>query len=263
MAQVGEREARAFYHPGEPIRVEPTDRWIRVKFNGRFVADSKRALLVHTDGQTPSYYFPKVDVRMELTEPSDKVASYPHKGKTVHRHLRVGDRRADNALLEHPEAPEEYPALRYAVTFKWNSVDAWFEEEAQIFVHPRDPYKRVDVLESSRHVRVEIGGVTVADSERPYLLFETGLPTRYYLPAADVRMDLLEPSDHQTACPYKGQASYYNVVLADEVYSNYVWYYPDPVPEQSKIEGLLCFYNEKVDLSVDGELQERPETPFS
>jgi uncharacterized protein (DUF427 family) len=142
-------------------------------------------------------------------------------------------------------------------------MDSWFEEDDEVFVHPRDPYHRVDVLNSSRHVKVVVEGEVVAETHRPRLLFETGLPTRYYFPKLDVRLELLEPTDSVTACPYKGQARYWSVRVGDHVVKDLVWSYPTTIPECPKIENLLSFYNEKVDLYVDGELQVRPKTPWS
>jgi uncharacterized protein (DUF427 family) len=121
----------------------------------------------------------------------------------------------------------------------------------------------MDVMPSSRYVRVEVNGVTVAESYRPHLLFETSLPTRYYLPREDVRMECLIPSEKTSRCPYKGIAEYWSVQVGDAVLEDVVWSYPDPIPENPKIAGLLCFYNEKVNLYVDGELQARPVTPWS
>src|SRR5262249_34978074 len=141
--------------------------------------------------------------------------------------------------------------------------DQWFEEDEEIYIHPRDPYTRVEILASSRRVQVEIDGVQVADSVRPRLLFETGLPVRYYLPKTDVRMDLLSPSATPTGCPYKGEASYYDITVDGTVYPDHVWWYPTPLPESQKIIGLVAFYNEKVDIIVDGERLERPKTHFS
>ncbi len=132
-----------------------------------------------------------------------------------------------------------------------------------MFRHPRDPYHRVDVLGSSRHVQVRVGGVLIAESRRPRLLFETGLPVRYYLPKLDVRLDLLTPSPTRTRCPYKGEAVYWSVQAAGDVYENIVWSYPAPIPETPKIENLLAFFNEKTDIVVDGVAQERPVTRWS
>ena len=137
-------------------------------------------------------------------------------------------------------------------------MEAWYEEEEQIFKHPRDPYHRVDVVESSRHIRVEIGGQTVAESRRPRLLFETGLPTRYYLPVEDVRMDLLEATETTSVCPYKGQASYWRLA-GDPAGRDVAWSYQNPIPECPRIKGLISFFNERVDaLHVDDELQPKP-----
>lgn len=245
------------------VRAEPSPRWIRVLFDGDFVADSKRALLVHSQGRPPVYYFPADDVRTDQLEKSDKVAHFPGLGEAQYWTFRSADRTAENVAFSHPNPPDERPELRDHFAFKWDEMDAWFEEDQQVFVHARDPYTRVDVLPSSRHVRVEVEGVRVAESLRPYLLFETGLPTRYYLPRLDVRMDLLEPSDTHTVCPYKGTASYYSLRIGDRLYRDLIWTYPDPVPECPKIANLLAFFNEKVDLIVDGELQARPKTVWS
>jgi uncharacterized protein (DUF427 family) len=137
-------------------------------------------------------------------------------------------------------------------------MDAWFEEDEQVFTHPRDPYTRVDILPSSRHVRIEVGGVTIAESSRPTLVFETGLPTRYYLPKTHVRMDLLTPTETVSHCPYKGDAEYWSLDLGGETYPDLAWSYRTPLPESQKLIGLVAFYDEKVDLHVDGVLQSRP-----
>jgi len=168
---------------------------------------------------------------------------------------------ADGAALRYPDSPIE--SLRDLVRLDWNSMSEWFEEDEPVYTHPRDPYSRVDILASSRHVRVEVDGMTVADSRQPRILFETGLPTRYYLPLTDLRMDLLRPSGTQTHCPYKGTAGYWSVDTGQAVHSDIVWIYRMPLPESQKIAGLACFYNEKVDIYLDGELQERPRTHFS
>ena len=132
-----------------------------------------------------------------------------------------------------------------------------------MYVHPRDPYKRVDILASSRHVEVSVDGVKVADSQQPRILFETGLPPRYYLPMTDVRLDLLRRSRQETHCPYKGTAGYWDVVIGDTVHEGLAWEYRTPLPESQKIAGLIAFFDERVDVTVDGVRQERPRTPFN
>jgi uncharacterized protein (DUF427 family) len=248
--------------PGMRPAVAPTERWVRVRFAGEVVADSRRALLLRQYGgtaQLPTYYFPQQDVRMDALVPGDVADG----GEVAWRTVRVGDRAERNAAWIAVAPPAPLAALAGHVSFSWGKMDAWFEEEEEIFVHARDPEKRVDVLPSSRHVRVVIGGETVADTRRPRLLFETSLPTRYYIPREDVRMDLLEPTGLRTRCPYKGIASYWTARAGGRVAQNIVWSYPEPIPECPKIEGLLCFFNEHVDLFVDGELQPRPITPWS
>ena len=174
----------------------------------------------------------------------------------------AGDQVIEKAAWAYQDPPAERAALAGHITFAWNKGLRWYEEEEEVFVHARDPHKRVDTMRSSRHVKVVINGETVAESRRPTLLFETALPVRYYLPPKDVRQDLLEPSALTSRCPYKGIASYWSVRTGDAVKKNVVWSYRDPIRENPKIKGLLCFFNERVDLYVDGELQERPDTPW-
>lgn len=237
---------------------EPSQRWVRVQFGDEFVADSKNALLVWEGGYRIGYYFPREDVRTDLLEETGRGG----KGRETW-HVKVGDRVAENAASSYTEAPEGLEGVKGYIGFRWHKMDHWYEEDEEITVHPRDPYHRVDTVPSSRHIKVVVDRVTVAESKRPFLLFETGLPTRYYLPAADIKMDLLEATDTQTACPYKGVASYWSVNLGDDVHKDIVWGYPDPIEESPKIKNLYSFYNEKVDIYVDGELEGRPETAWS
>jgi uncharacterized protein (DUF427 family) len=245
--------------------VEPTARWVRVRFGGNIIADSKRALLLIQYGprRLPTYYFPQADVLMEALEPMEPETPGPQTEGFIYCRVRVGDQVANRAAWIYQDPPAGLAALQGYVSFDWGRMEAWYEEEEQIFVHARDPHKRVDVLASSRHVRVEIAGETLAETHRPFLLFETNLPTRYYIPAGDVRMDLLEPTGVATRCPYKGVASYWSATVGDKILTNVVWSYPDPIPENPRIKGLLCFFNERVDLYVDGDLQSRPRTPWS
>ena len=150
------------------------------------------------------------------------------------------------------------------MAFYWNKMNHWYEEDEEVFVHARDPYRRVDCLPSSRHVQVVVDGEIVADSRRGTFLFETGMPTRYYLPIADTRLELLSASRYISGCPYKGIASYYHLTVNGKRHENMVWYYPDPVHEADRIKGLVCFYNEFADrILVDGIEQPRPVTASS
>jgi uncharacterized protein (DUF427 family) len=156
------------------------------------------------------------------------------------------------------------PPIADHMAFYWNKMNHWYEEDEEVFVHARDPFRRLDILPSSRHVQVFVDGESVADSRRATFLFETGMPTRYYLPISDTRLELLSPSRYISRCPYKGIASYYHVTIRGNRHENMVWYYPDPVNEARRIQGLVCFYDEFVDrILIDGVEQKRPATASS
>jgi uncharacterized protein (DUF427 family) len=246
-----------------PIQVEPSGRRVRVFFSGVAIADSKDMMLLLEHGHLPVYYFPVKDVRTDLLEATSKSTRCPHKGQASYWSIKVGERVAENAVWAYLEPIPQAAAIKDHMAFYWHKADAWFEEDDEVYLHPRDPYKRVDVLNSSRHVRIEVGGETVAETTRPRLLFETGLPTRYYIPKLDVRMDLLAPTDTKTRCPYKGQASYWTLNAGEIKLEDVAWSYPEPIPECPKIENLISFFNERVDIYVDGELQPRPKTHWS
>ena len=245
------------------VRIEPSHRRVRVRTGGEWIADTTRPLLMLEEGLTPVYYLPKADVRMELFEPTAKRTRCDTKGEASYYTLRLGDRVEQSVAWSYEQPIAGQEQLAEHISLYWGRMDQWFEEDDEVFVHARDPYKRINTLHSSRHVRVEVAGEVVAETRRPVLLFETGLPTRYYIPQQDVRLELLETSESHTQCPYKGIASYHSVRAGGELYRDIVWHYPFPLTECPKIEGLLAFYNEKVDLYVDGELEERPRTPFS
>lgn len=242
---------------------ETTQRRIRAEFGGQVIADSKRAMLMRESGHELHYYFPEADVRMDLLVATDHITHSGYKGDAHHWTVKVGEREAENAAWAYPEVKEGRPDMRGYVAFGWKAMDHWYEEDEEVFVHPRDPYHRVDTILSSRHIRVVVNGETIAETHRPHLLFETGLPTRYYIPQEDIRMDLLTPTETHTACPYKGTASYWSIKASNQVYKDLVWGYLDPIPETPKIKGLLAFYNEKLDIYVDGELEGKPRTVWS
>jgi uncharacterized protein (DUF427 family) len=239
--------------------VEPTPRRIRVRLGDELVADSTRALLLvqYRVGGLPTYYLPSKDV---LSGALVDETIGPGGQRTWA--VRAGRKRAEGAAWTHENPTGPVAALADHVTFSWRQLE-WYEEDERVVVHARDPYARVDTLHSSRRVQVLIAGEQVADSVRPLLLFETHLPTRYYLPFGDVRTELLEASDTVTVCPYKGRARYWSLRVGDTVVPDAVWSYPDPIPENPKIRDLLCFYNERVDLIVNGEALERPISPWA
>jgi len=236
---------------GGKVRVEACAKRVRAYLGGDLVVDTMRPLLVWEVRYYPTYYVPADDVRARL-EPTDDSDVYD----VVTEHAT-----AARAARRFPNSPN--PELREAVRLEWSAMTEWLEEDEPVYTHARDPYTRVDVLASSRHVRVELDGVVLAESRSPRILFETGLPPRYYLPLSDLRVDLLRPSSRQTHCPYKGTAGYWSVEVNGVVHPDLVWIYRTPLPESQKIAGLACFYNERVDLVVDGVAVERPRTPFS
>ena len=242
------------------VRVEQGAKRVRAYLAGRLVADTMHPFLVWEIPYYPAYYLPLADVLAEL-EPTGKTEHSPSRGEATVYDVRVEGAVAEGAAKRYLDSP--LTALRDLVRIDWPAMDEWLEEDEPVYTHPRDPYKRVDILASSRHVRVEVDGVTVADSVRPHILFETGLPPRYYLPLPDVRAELLVPSDTSSHCPYKGTAGYWSVDTGRGVHPDLVWIYRAPLPESQKVAGLACFYNEKVDLYLDGELQPRPRSHFS
>ncbi|MDP9022459.1 MAG: DUF427 domain-containing protein [Actinomycetota bacterium] len=263
----GDRPAGRFnFDPGAPRRVlylEDRPGRIRVEFVGETVVDTIRAKMLHESGLTPVYYFPRADVRTDLLAVSDRTTHCPAKGDARYWDISVGDRVAEDAVWSYPDPIDPAAGLAGHLAFVWDAVDAWYHEDERIHVHPIDPYHRVDVRRSSRRVVVRVGDVVVAESRRPLLLFETGLPIRYYLPPEDVRRDVLVPSATVTHCPYKGEATYHHVDVGGERHEDVVWSYRAPLHDAAPVAGHLSFFNERVDLEVDGEPQGRPRTRWS
>lgn len=243
------------------VRVEPGAKRIRVFVAGVAIVDTVHPLYVWEAPYYPAYYLPLADVRTDLLVPTETVKHSPSRGDAVHFTVNVdGEERVDS-VWQYRDAPIE--ALRDHVRLDWDAMDAWFEEDEEVFTHARSPYTRVDILPTSRQVRVEVNGVVLADSPRTLVLFETGLPARWYIPKVDVRMDLLVATHTESHCPYKGRAEYWSARVGDHVEDDIVWSYPTPLPESERVAGYLAFFDERVDLIVDGERQDRPKTRFS
>jgi len=259
------------------LRYEPTEKRIRGTLGGTTVVDSTSALLVWEPKRVvPTYAVPAADVAAELIpsgERIDEPAGIPAMGAP-----QLGDRPVLDPSIPfavHTTTGEPLtaraggaeaaafrpsdPALDGYVLLEFEAFDAWYEEDEPNVAHPRDPFHRIDIVHSSRHVLVELDGATLAESTRPCLLFEPPLPVRCYLPRDDVRMDLLAPSETRTACAYKGQASYLSTATDDDV----AWYYPEPLREAAEVTGRIAFFNERADVVIDGERRERPVTPWS
>ena len=241
--------------------VERVPRRVRGFLAGETVFDTTRARYVWEWPPYPQYYIPLADVRSEFLVRERDAQSSKH--GTFERHaLRVGETARPHAARVFTDSPLD--GVAGTVRFEWKALDAWFEEDEQVFVHPRNPYSRVDALRSHRTVRVELEGVVLAESVSPVMVFETGLPTRYYLDRTDVHFEHLIASDTVTECPYKGTTSgYWSARVGDAIKPDIAWAYDFPTRQLLPIAGLVAFYNERVDIVLDGQALERPKTHFS
>jgi uncharacterized protein (DUF427 family) len=233
------------------LRYEPIAQRVRGELAGQTVVDSKDVWLYWEPGRhVPGWCFSRADVRADVlrsVEPRERERS-----AAVTEVFDIGDRERVAWVFADPD-------LEGRVAIDYYRLDRWFEEDEQVVGHPRDPFKRVDTRRSSRHVRVHLDGELVADSSRPLLLFETGLPVRYYLPPEDVRTDLFGQSATRTLCAYKGEASYLSFGGDGEA----AWFYPDPLADNAAIRHQISFFNERAAIEVDGVRLETPETPWS
>ena len=252
------------------LRRELLPRRLRAELGGSTVVDTSRGMLVWEPRRVvPTYAVPVGDIAGTVqadpdgqVTPPDSPMLFPNAPFTAHTTpgepvlVSVGDRTA-KGFKPADGGLDGYVELDFA------DFDAWYEEDEHRIGHPRDPYKRIDVLPSSRHIRIERDGVVLAETDRARLLFETSLPIRYYLPAEDVRVPLRD-SGLRTICAYKGEASYKSVEMPDgTVLDDVIWYYPDPLNDAVPVRDLVAFYDEKVDVVVDGVRRGRPRTEWS
>ena len=244
--------------PDHLLYFEDNPRRIRAIFADQTVADSTQVKLLHESGRLPVYYFPEADVRGDVLERSERTETSPGKGTATYWSVTVDDRTAPDAAWSWSA-----PLLAGHVTLDWDSMDEWFAEDEQLFGHPRDPYKRIDVHKSSRHVRVSLEGVELADTRRAKILFETSLPPRYYIPPGDVRTELLVASKTKTRCAYKGSTTHWSARVGERIVDDVVWSYPEPQHDAEPVRDMLCFYDERVEIEVDGVRQARPRTQWS
>lgn len=234
------------------LRLEDSPRRVRVQFNGEIIADSERMKLL-LGKRTPVYFFQRDDVNMAALTPTahidtDKI------GERCFWDVTIGDNTVANAAYSYLNIPDTDIDLGNHITFVWDAMDAWFEE-AEAILKPQDPYHRVDVRRAERNIRVEIDGVTVANTNTPFVLYETGLRPRFYIPEADVNFAVLTPSDTSTICQYKGIANYWSVTVRGTTHADIAWGYAAPYPSALPVKGTVCFYNEKVDTYIDGQLE--------
>jgi len=241
--------------------VEPAPRRVRATLGGQTVFDTVGALYVFEWPFYPQYYVPVGDVDRSLLVDEGRSRDLK-RGRAQRYGLQVGALTRPGCANLFTES--NVAGLTGTVRFDWDALDHWFEEEEEVFVHPRNPYVRVDALRSTRHVRVELHGVVLAETASPVLVFETGLPTRYYVNRTEIDERHLVPSDTTSRCPYKGTASaYWTADVGGTRQPDIAWSYVFPTRELLPIAGLVAFYNEKVDLVVDGRRLVRPTTHFS
>ncbi len=240
--------------------VAPVPRRIRGVKGGETFLDSVRALYVWEWAHYPQYYVPKADVRIDAFVEGTAIST--PQGDARHLEFKSGgiERRPAGRII----TVSKLPGLEETVRLEWSALDHWFEEDEEVFVHPRSPYKRVDALRSNRRVRVELDGVVLAEAPACVMAFETGLPTRYYVDLTNVHMRLLRPSSTRSQCPYKGiTGGYWSAEVNGKMVEDIAWTYLFTTAAMEPIAGLLAFLNEKVDIFIDGELQARPVTHFS
>jgi uncharacterized protein (DUF427 family) len=241
--------------PAHRILVHEVGKRVRIAFGGETVVDTTGAKMLHESNMLPVYYVPREDVRSDVLERTDHSTHCPFKGDASYWSLRVGDEVAENAVWGYEQPNEELPVLDGLVALYLDRMDAVYEEDEEIIGHPRDPFHRVDVRRSGRRVRVLAGAEVLADTTRAAGVFETGLPTRWYIPTDDVKMDRLSASDTTTVCPYKGVASYWSFEGAPgEVASEDVaWGYAEPLSDGQGLEGHVCFLGDGIVTEVDGQ----------
>jgi uncharacterized protein (DUF427 family) len=235
--------------------VAPVPRRIRAVLGGVTIVDTTRALYVWEWPKYPQYYLPLADVRSDVLM-DERQREQTSRGVAYIHGLQAGGVLRPSGARVLTESPID--------RLEWTAADSWFEEDEEVFVHPRDPYSRCDALRSTRRVRIELEGVVLAESSSPVMVFETGLPTRYYLNRREVNFERLVDSALVTACPYKGRTSrYWSVCIGDTHHRDLAWAYDFPTRQLSPVAGLVAFYNEKVDVILDGRPLERPQTHFS
>lgn len=244
------------------IYFEEFPRRMRGLFAGETVVDSTRVKLMHEYGQLGRCYFPFADVRMERLERNARVSYSPGKGAAVYWNLSVGGRVVENAAWSFSEPDGDIPGLAGYIAFYWNALDGWLEEDEEAVGHVRDPYHRMDVLETSRKVRVSLEGQTLAESDKLFVVHESSLPPRWYFPPDGVTAELT-PSGLSGTCAYKGHGEFYSVRIGSDVYENIAWTYPNPRRDAARIKDHIAYFDERVDTEIDGEPQPRPPSPWS
>ena len=234
--------------PQRLLFAERLRRRMRVRFGGEWIADSEDVVLLHEPGRYPVAYFPRSDVRADALSGGDRVTQHKDLGETAWFAVDGGGQHSERAAWEFTGLPEYAGELRGRVAFAWRAMDAFYEEDERILGHAADAYHRIDIRTTSRDLEVRVGDRVVARSAHPVVLYESGFAPRWYVPRQDVDESALTPVQGQTFCPYKGLASYYDVAGAPRG----AWSYLEAYTEVGRVEGLVSFEADKVDVFLDG-----------
>jgi uncharacterized protein (DUF427 family) len=241
-----------FLVPGLPQRVlyaEPLRRRLRAELGGRTVVQSDDAALLFEPGRYPVAYFPIADFADGALRPTDHRSTHADLGETAWFEV-VGDTRsAARGAWQHIDLPAHAAILEGKVALAWRAMDGFYEEDDRILGHAADPYHRIDIRHSSRHLLVRAGDRILADTTNPLVLYESGFAPRWYVPRDDVAADALVPSEQQTFCPYKGIASYYDI----EGSRNAAWSYRAPLDDMAAIRELVSFEPDRVEVMLDSQ----------
>ncbi|WP_308467430.1 DUF427 domain-containing protein [Rathayibacter soli] len=274
------------------LRLEPVGKRVRAQLGGVTALDSQRAVLVWEPRRVvPSYAVPVTDVCGSVDEAtpivavSPAVALAPGVAVTVTaavapevKRRPVWDPRVPFAVRDTAGRcvvisiagtdavasgfqPDDSDLANYVI-LDFNGFDTWLEDDDEIVSHPHDPFSRIDIRHTSRQVHVSLHGHPIAASTNVRILYETGLPPRYYFPREDIQVELTA-SQTVTRCAYKGTATYYSPVVGGVAVPDLAWSYEDPLVDAAGVAGCVAFFTERVDVAIDGELQARPHTAWS
>ena len=234
--------------PERMLFAEPLRRRMRVRFGGDWVADSEDVVLLHEPGRYPVAYFPLADVREDVLVAENRTTTHRELGATDWYTVQAAGKQAPRAAWRHTGLPGHADVLRDRVAFAWRAMDAFYEEDERIVGHAADPYHRIDIRQTSRHLVVREGNRVVAETRRPVVLYESGFAPRWYVPREDIDLSALTPVEGETFCPYKGLAGYFDIGAGKRA----AWSYPEAWPEVERVSGFVSFEPDVVDVTLDG-----------
>ncbi|MGH3492195.1 MAG: DUF427 domain-containing protein [Sciscionella sp.] len=233
--------------PQRLLFAEPLRRRMRVQFDGEWIADSEDVLLLHEPGHYPVALFPRADIRPGVLVDENRTTRHRELGDTAWLTVTAGARSAARAAWQYTALPEHAAELRDRIGFAWRAMDAFYEEDERIVGHAADPYHRIDIRQTSRHLVVRDGNRVIADTARPVALYESGFAPRWYVPREDIDESALALTEDQTFCTYKGLAAYYDIGDG----AGAAWTYPQAWPEVARIANFVSFEPDKIEVYLD------------